>query len=301
MTKAVNYPGADRASQWAAGRYPGDAMSTNCVVLHTTETTGWPSYSTGYYPNLTYHPGLRKWRQHLPLNRSARALENRAGGVETNTANCVQVELVGTCDKGYRSKYGGIYWPDAPDDALDDLAAFLAFMHNEWGVKLIAPPKWPAYPSSYGNGAGQRMTGQQWRDFYGICGHMHVPENHHGDPGDIDIARLLVKAERLSGGTPVAPTPAPTTGGDMLTADDVWNHRLNPGPTADKVGGYEPGKSWPAFDFLTGADAKLNRLTSDEAARYDDLLANVKETQSAVEGLTALVRDLAAKVEGKPE
>lgn len=212
MTKDLYYPGADRTSQWAFGRYPGDVMSTNCVVLHTTETLGWPSYSTGYYPTLTYHYGARgaRWRQHLPINRSARALENRSGGVETNTANCAQVELVGTCDPAYKRKHGGLYWPEAPDEALEDLAAFLAWMHNEWGVKLIAPRLWPAYPKSYGNRAGQRMTASQWRDFYGVAGHMHVPEQSHGDPGAIDIGRLLVMAERLSGAQPVTPTPKPT-------------------------------------------------------------------------------------------
>lgn len=210
MSKAIYYPGADRNAQWAARKFPGDQMNTNTVVLHTTESTGWPSYSTGYFPNLTYNAAAAtRWRQHLPLDRSARALENRAGGVPTNTLNVVQVELVGTCDPKWHKAHGGLFWPTAPEAALDDVAAFLAFMAKEWGVKLVAPAKWPAYPTSYGNGGGQRMTGKQWLDFYGVAGHMHVPENDHGDPGNIAIAKILTKALVIVTGKPAAPAPPP--------------------------------------------------------------------------------------------
>lgn len=300
MTKAVNYPGADRSSQWAFGRYPGDLMNTNCVVLHTTETTGWPGYGTGYYPNLTYHPGQRKWRQHLPLNRSARALENRSGGVETNTANCVQIELVGTCDRSYHNRYGGLYWPEAPDDALDDLAEFLAFMKTEWGVKLIAPPQWPSYAVSSKGGTTQRMTFSQWRNWYGVCGHMHVPEQSHLDPGDIDIARLLVKAERLAGGTPAAPAPnkpAPKpTEDDNVAAKDIWEYRINPGPTADDIGGYTKDAAYPARDLLVGAEARVRKLSDDEQARYDDTLAKINQVEQRLTAkLDALLEALGDK------
>ncbi|MFD3560872.1 hypothetical protein ACFWVU_14500 [Streptomyces sp. NPDC058686] len=47
-------------------------------------------------------------RQHFPANMSSRALVNRNGGVETNTLNVVQIELVGTCVKGGP----GLYWPN---------------------------------------------------------------------------------------------------------------------------------------------------------------------------------------------
>ena len=35
------------------------------------------------------------------------------------------------------------------------------------------------------------MSIPEWRNAYGIVGHQHVPENVHGDPGDLKIARLL--------------------------------------------------------------------------------------------------------------
>lgn len=197
-----NYHKADCKVQWFQDDYPGAVMQPNCTCIHTTEGTSWPSYSGGAVaPNYTAHPNMRAkrldWRAHFPDERSARALENDAGGVETNTLNIVQVELVGTCDPKHRHSWGGakagedyIYWPDAPDWALQEVADFLRDQHKRHGLKLRAPKKFKAYPSSYGAN-GVRMSQRQWRNFYGVCGHQHVPENVHGDPGDIDIDTIL--------------------------------------------------------------------------------------------------------------
>ena len=35
------------------------------------------------------------------------------------------------------------------------------------------------------------MTDQEWDQFGGVCGHQHVPENTHWDPGAIDWDTLL--------------------------------------------------------------------------------------------------------------
>jgi hypothetical protein len=49
------------------------------------------------------------------------------------------------------------------------------------------------------------MTDAQWRKFFGICGHSHVPENVHGDPGAIDFAKLVGYAKEYASPAPVAP------------------------------------------------------------------------------------------------
>ena len=203
MPGAAYYPKANRDVQNFAGRYGGSRITPNVLVLHTTESGTWPSYSSGSVaPTLTAYPdrGAKRlvWRQHFPLTMSARALQNLSGGVETNTLNAVQIELVGTCTKTYRDKYGYFYWPAAPDWALQGVADFLAWLHKEWPkVALEAAPKWLPYPSSYGN-TPVRMSGAQWSNFYGVCGHQHVPENVHGDPGDIDAARIVTLAKGRS-------------------------------------------------------------------------------------------------------
>lgn len=211
------YPKADTKAQNFTRAYPGDRTNPNVVVLHTTETGSWPGYSGGATaPNLTVLPDVvnkrLRFRQHFPVDMSSRALRNESGGVETNTLNAVQVELVGTCSKDYARKYGYFYWPDAPDWALKQLAAFLQWLEGEWKefpLKDAAPRGWRAYPSSYGNSNGQRMTFAEWRNAYGVCGHQHVPENVHGDPGDFSIQRLLELA-RGSAEKPDTVTRKPT-------------------------------------------------------------------------------------------
>lgn len=211
--KAVYYPPADQRTQNFSRAYAGSGIKPNVLVLHSTETGTWPGYSGGKTaPHLTVKPDLTRkvlvWRQHFPVSMSARALRNESGGVETNTLNAVQVELVGTCSLVYRKRYGYFYWPDAPDWALQQLADFTVWLHAEWPefpIKNAAPRGWLAYPSSYGNNNRQRLTMAEWRNAYGIVGHQHVPENSHGDPGDFKITRLIQFAKPN--------LPNPTTGG----------------------------------------------------------------------------------------
>lgn len=221
------YPGAIRGSHWYGDTYEGDLMNPNVLCLHTTEGTGIVSYSNGgAAPNLTALPRITSKRfevyQHFALNRSARALVNRPGGVETNTLNVIQVELVGTCDPAHKTSWGKlragvdyIYWPDAPEWAYDELAELIAWMHLHMGIPLSGPDKWLPYPASYG-GTSARMSYAEWEAFEGICGHQHAPENVHGDPGSIPFQKILGKAKaivaKIKGGgtTDTKPTPKPT-------------------------------------------------------------------------------------------
>lgn len=215
-----NYAKADTRTQWFANAYPGARINPNCGVLHTTEGTGWPDYGGGKSaPNYTARPDFTNkrlvWRAHFPDEMSARALVNAAGGVDTNTANTVQVELVGTCDPKHAKSWNGqgrylagrhyIYWPAAPDWAKRDVGAFLKDMHARHRIALTGPAKWLPYPKSYGSSGGQRMSHAQWRAFYGWCGHQHVPENDHGDPGALDFAGILALAKGTQSASPAPP------------------------------------------------------------------------------------------------
>ncbi|MGW3628367.1 peptidoglycan-binding protein [Streptomyces sp. NPDC000880] len=217
------YPGAIRGAHWYGDQYEGSLMDPNVLGLHTTEGTGIVSYSNGSSaPNLTAKPNFSKKKfdvyQHFALNRSARALVNKPGGVETNTLNVIQLELVGTCDPKHKTSWGNlkagidyIYWPDAPEWAYDALAELIAWMHTNMGIPLAGPSEWPAYPSSYG-ATSARMTFAEWRSFKGICGHLHAPENSHGDPGNIPFARILAKAKAIvAKGAKLSPAPPSST------------------------------------------------------------------------------------------
>ena len=220
------YPPANRTVQYWAGKFVGSTMNTNCACIHTTETTGWPSYGGGASaPHMTVLPNIAAQtvsvRQHYPANKSSRALVNLAGGVETNTLNVFQIELIGTCDSRYAKRWGSkvagkdyIYWPDAPDWLLEAIAPIFQWLDAEWpGFKLVdaTPRGWVKYPDSYGLKAKQRMSFAEWRNAYGIFGHQHVPENTHGDPGNFPISRLVEIATRKPEPVPTPePEPAPT-------------------------------------------------------------------------------------------
>lgn len=184
MSGPQYYPGADR-SHWYQGKFGGSRMDVNVLVLHTTEGRSLPDYQGGAVaPNLTAVPDFTaqklRWYQHFEIDISSRALVNLPGGVETNTLNVCQIELVGTCDPETHVKWQSqphIYWPKAPDWALKEVAVFIRWLNAHHNVPLSGPSLWPPYPTSAGNGGGQRMSFARWNAFHGICGHMHVPEN----------------------------------------------------------------------------------------------------------------------------
>lgn len=202
------YPGASTA-HWYQDKYSSDVMETNVVVWHSTEGTSLPDYSGGSIaPNLTAVPDFKAqklvWYQHFDFDRSSRALVNLTGGVETNTLNVVQVEITGTCDPKTHAKWGStphLYMAALPDWAVRDLAAFAKWAHDTNSVPLTSAVSWKAYDASYGITNGVRMSGAAWDLFKGHCGHQHVPENDHGDPGLFPMAAILARA-----GTNTVPT-----------------------------------------------------------------------------------------------
>ncbi|MDR3079459.1 MAG: peptidoglycan-binding protein [Streptomyces sp.] len=243
---AQRYPGASTA-YWYQGKYAGTSMESNVIVWHSTEGTSLPSYSGGAEaPNLTAKPDFAAkkldWYQHFDFDTSARALVNLAGGVETNTLNVCQVEIVGTCDptthaKWTKAGYQHLYTPELPDWAIRDLAAFAAWANANHGVPLTSGPAFKAYPGSYGSGNGVRMSNAAWNGFRGHCGHQHVPENLHGDPGAFPIATILAAAK---GPSQPASQPTPSTS--------------KPKPAAPKYEPY-PGEKF----FLNGSKPAIGK------------------------------------------
>lgn len=202
---ATWFPGATRDVKGSdAGPFSGGPMK---IVLHTTEGDGWPSYAGGATaPHFTCHWDGSRFliRQHVRLDRASKSLANQRGGVETNRDGAIQIELRGTCDPKYRNGGKGTFWPDAPQAALEALAGFLKAL-----AKMVKVPLktvgFQSYPNSYGARGRTntvRMSLSQWDNFSGICGHQHVPENDHGDPGSLNVSAIL-----KGDATPVTPTP----------------------------------------------------------------------------------------------
>jgi hypothetical protein len=200
MTRATLFPPANRTAQWYASKYPGATFDViEKLLLHTTEGSGWPGYSGGAIaPNLTALPDVANrrliWRHHFPINMSSRALAHTRTQ-PTNGDHVVQVELIGTCVPGGP----GLYWPGAPDWALEGVAEFAGWLNVEWGWPLQSSVAWRAYNAS---GDGQRLNDSAYNSYRGILGHEHAPQNDHRDPGALNVARII----QLARGNAVART-----------------------------------------------------------------------------------------------
>lgn len=175
------------------------------VVWHTTEnnpkTTSALSVArylnnVGAQVHLVWNPETGEMVQMIPANRGGRGLVNRSGGVQTNNGGSIvfQIEVVGRAKEP---------WTNGPCKNLDTIVSFL----RDLGV----PDEWPAgdlkpYPASYG---GTRST-SAWAKS-GHFGHSQVPENDHGDPGDIDQAKITGSkpaASKPASAVPAFPKPA---------------------------------------------------------------------------------------------
>ena len=150
MVRARFYPEADRRTQWF-----GDGNATmpriDKLVLHTTESAGgWPGYRGGAItPTFTYEPWQHRWRQHLPVNGSARALlDPGSTEVRENRDHAVQLEISCYCDPEHAGS--AHFVTDLDDRAFDDHSRFVAWLHREWRLPLRLAPRWLAYPASAG-------------------------------------------------------------------------------------------------------------------------------------------------------
>jgi hypothetical protein len=152
------------------------------VVLHTTETDNRASYSGNEPHSEVDDDG--SILQYISLAKTAKALYNYPGvGVETNRrrGRIIQIELV--------NRAGNI--SDISDAQLDGLARFLRFVDGELPFAKAGPPQGWFGSEAASENAASRFSFEDWENFGGICGHQHVPENDHWDPGHFPLDRLL--------------------------------------------------------------------------------------------------------------
>lgn len=224
MTRERRYPLANITAQWWEGDFSRATMpGIEKLLLHTTETTTWPSYDAGAKaPTLTYNPWVpyaQRWRQHNWLNTSARALQDPTSTpVRENRDNVVQVEIIAYCNPASYAKYGhGVN--ALPDSAYEDLGGLLAFLHVQWGTPIARAPQWSTFPPP----DSIRMTSAEYDAFKGVLGHQHASGNTHGDPGmtAAQVDRILAVARRLTGPTTPPPPPLTKDWFDMATPAEI--------------------------------------------------------------------------------
>ena len=301
-------PGASQAYFYGTGRYSGSDMEVNCGVAHTTEGRSVPSYSGGAEaPTVTGLPDCKakklRWYQHYDVDESARALMNKLGGVETNTANVFQIELVGTCDPktrdawvkaGHRQDIDFIYWPDAPEWALAEVAWLVRWLHDQHNIPLSCVKDWLAYgkdsrrpgvtPASYG-ASPARMSMAAWRKFTGWCGHQHVPENDHGDPGSMDFARVIALAKGDS--KPPTTTTPPKKDEDTVALTTAQDARL--ARVEKKLDELASGAAVAPWTYRNPAqDAESKKA----GHRIPDMHGRIENLQTTLDGLVKAVAEL---------
>ncbi len=135
-------------------------------LWHSTEGTALPSYSTNFWPNMTICQGVPF--QHIPADRAARALENLDGGVQTNRWNVFQIEVCGKANK--------LSFVSVMQEVAD-------WLHEVRGTPKTCTVEFIQFDASFGKNNGVRLSNEEWTAYSGHLGHMHAPENVHGDPG----------------------------------------------------------------------------------------------------------------------
>lgn len=302
-------PGASQTHFYGSGTFSGSDMEVNCGVVHTTEGRTLPTYADSQgrrgalAPTVTGVPDIAakkiRWYQHYDVDESARALANKLGGVQTNTSNAFQIELVGTCDDSKKTTWSGkkvgvdyLHWPTAPDWALAEVAWLVRWLHDYHNVPLACVKDWLAYgkdsrrpgvtPASYG-ASPARMTFTQWNDFTGWCGHQHVPENEHGDPGSMNFARVLELAR--TGTSPSTDSKEDAT--VALTKADVEKLANVDGvfKAPEDASDYSadpksPKHWWSLASHITGITGKVRAIEKRQKAmdaKLDAILAALQE------------------------
>jgi len=245
------------------------------VVLHTTETETIPGYLNGEVaPHLTYDPANDRWVQHNSFVIAGRALFNGPGGGETNRQNALQVEIVCYSDKGIADKVDGIWVGDLEIDHIAAIRAFIDWCVDNYDVKL----KWPGKQAlSYGgaNAPGFRMTMSAWEAFDGVCGHQHIPENYHWDPGALDWATLMAEEEEE------VVTPEDISKIASASATATLNKLTKPvGDAPVGQGVWQYGGVFDNDDPTDNAQRTLQRVliaVNDLVARVDELDGKIND------------------------
>jgi hypothetical protein len=158
------------------------------VVLHTAESDPGTCEAVarylvrmGYESHEVFDPSNGDGVILLPASTPAKSLVNLLGGVETNKRGGVyQIEIIA---RAVDVPHYDDAWYARLKQRLIEICAFT-------GTPYVFPLPFEPYPQSYGRNL-VRMTYDEWLCCEGVVGHQHVPENDHGDPGALDVERLI--------------------------------------------------------------------------------------------------------------
>ena len=166
------------------------------IVLHTTEVT---RRIREWVPNWLFPsqvvcdplPSQRDIIQCLRLDRAGKSLVNASGGVNTNTINCIQVEINGISASAEHWDDEWLTWIGA-----EVIAPIIRWIRAVGGdIDLSQVTKVGPVPTNPTQNKAQRMSFNEWNNFNGICAHVDVPENDHLDTKLLNRDRIVSAAK----------------------------------------------------------------------------------------------------------
>jgi len=161
--------------KWVLHTTEGGSYDSNCVLLRQVNT-----------PHLVFGvaPGNEHWSvaQLLPFNVAGKTLQNDSGdGYQTNRANAIQMEIV-----GFTSQVPN--WTDLMYKRLANL--FVLIQHR---VNIPTKAPW-----DFSN--PQRASDAEWVKAKGVVGHVHAPDNDHGDPARFAEGKFIDLVKNIPDG-----------------------------------------------------------------------------------------------------
>lgn len=226
------------------------------MVWHTIQGSAQSGINTFKSKGINSHWILdienRRVYQLVPLGRSSATLRNAPGEPETNRANAIQVEMSGFAEDMHLLSDRDLQW-------IGEF--FLA------PIMAAVPELSSNYVENFGEDAGfvlarssakQRFSPVEWLQFGGHCGHQHVPENDHWDPGGFDIGSVVkhAQAKLTAHRMPVNKT-VPKVVAPGVTAPARSPKRKSAAKWID------PDKSWPLDPSGWGASNWENSVMID--------------------------------------
>lgn len=158
------------------GTYETEDGKPNKILLHSTEEIGRDGIKI--YPSGNVYPAHfvvnlkdKKVWQHFSIYQPSTAIAKH------DKSGPIQFEIIGfstPSSNGYQSEWD---LDNFSDEDWDYLAKILLAVSKETGIPLTSSVNW-------GDDA-KRMSAEEFLEYEGVLGHMHVPDNDHTDPGNI--------------------------------------------------------------------------------------------------------------------
>ena len=176
----------------------GKGKGPNKITLHSTEGSNGGGgsglqffMSSGVPPHFTIDMHEKKVYQHFPIYKTSAAVKSH------DDIAGIQIEIIGYSDAALAESRGQSKWILATgfeDNEIDYLAQLLIGLGSATGIPMESTVDWS------GGSNPVRMTDvNEFKDYKGILGHRHVPDNNHWDPDGL-WDKLKAALER-NGGT----------------------------------------------------------------------------------------------------